>query len=241
MIQPVNCYENEGNQAVLSAIPSSAKKIVDLGCGAGNIGKKASKREIVWDGVTISVEEAAAAKKHYRNVVLHDLEKGLPPQGLDREYDVCICSHVIEHIVWPQKLLGDIRELLSRTNGLLIMAVPNFVNHEIRMKILRGKFEYRPSGILDINHVRWYTFKSAQRLLIQNGFTITKAWAEGNFPVGKKLRKKRLAPGLFKAIDRFACRRFPGLFGFELLYTAKPAPASSSVIAGSRPDQETLL
>lgn len=222
MVQSTNVYDNQGNKEVLSAIPSSAKKILDLGCGAGNIGKNALQTGIVWDGITISQDEAEIARHYYRKVILHNLENGLPLDRLDDDYDVCICSHVIEHIVWPDRLLQDMKLLLTKSNGQLIMAVPNALFHEVRMKFLRGKFEYKSSGILDLNHVRWYTFKSAQALLIKNGFQINQSWVEGNCPFINKALRKRISARLLKKIDTFFCARFPGLFGFQLLYSATP-------------------
>jgi SAM-dependent methyltransferase len=221
MVQSTDIYDNQGNKEVFGAIPASAKKILDLGCGAGNIGKGAIKTGIIWDGITISPDEAEIARGYYRKVILHNLENGLPLDQLDTDYDVCICSHVIEHIVWPDKLLHDINKLLSRSNGLFIMAVPNALYHEVRMKFLRGKFEYKSSGILDINHVRWYTFKTAKDLLTKNGFTIDKAWVEGKCPISRNIRK--IIPAqLIKKLDNVSCRLIPGLLGYQLLYTGKP-------------------
>jgi SAM-dependent methyltransferase len=221
MIEPLSAYVNNGNREVLSAIPPDAKKILDLGCGGGNNARLFKGSTALWDGVTISPEEAEVARKHYRNVVLYNLENGLPSEGLDTDYDACICSHVIEHIVWPQKLFHDIHAVLRVKTGTLIMAVPNAVHHQIRSKIVRGKFDYRGSGILDVNHVRWYTFRSACELLEKNGFTVTRAWAEGDFPIGRFIRQFLSVHAKVK-MNRIACDYFPGFFGYQLLYTAVP-------------------
>lgn len=214
-------YENNGNNEIISSLPVNFNSILDIGCGAGNIGKNLSGKKIICDGITISEDEAQQAKQYYRNVLIHNVENGLPITQLDSSYDVCICSHVIEHIVWPEKLLRDIRTILLKTNGILIMAVPNAVNHEARMKILRGKFDYKPTGIFDLNHVRWYTYKTAGNLLMRNGFTITKSWGEGKFPLGRDIRKI-IPANVLKKIDNLCVSLFPGFFGCQLLYTAKP-------------------
>ena len=147
MVKPLDTYVNNGNPEVLSAIPPQAHKILDLGCGAGNNARIYNGPSAIWDGVTISREEAEVAKQYYRNVVLFNLENGLPGQGLDGDYDACICSHVIEHIVWPGKLIHDVGEVLTANRGTLVMAIPNAVNHLIRSKFARGKFEDRKSVV----------------------------------------------------------------------------------------------
>jgi 2-polyprenyl-3-methyl-5-hydroxy-6-metoxy-1,4-benzoquinol methylase len=221
MIQSTELYDNSGNQQVLSAIPQNAQNILDLGCGAANVGKSSNKNSVIWDGVTISESEASIAKKYYQEVYVHNLESGLPAETLNRPYDTCVASHVIEHIVWPSRLLKDIHNVLSKSNGTLIVALPNALHHEVRMKLLRGKFVYKESGIMDINHVRWYTYKSAQQLLTDNGFRITKSWVEGTFPISKKTRK-HIPIGILKKLDNFACKTYPGLFGFQMIFVAKP-------------------
>lgn len=220
MTQSNQYYENTGNREIYSAIPDYCKYVLDIGCGAGSLGKNSPHKNVFWDGITISEKEAESARQIYRNVLLHNAENGLPISCLCSSYDVCICSHVIEHIFWPQALLKDIRSLLAKSNGILIMALPNAVYYNARMKIMRGKFEYRNSGIFDYNHTRWYTFKTGKELLIKNGFTVSKSWTEGKFPLGNTARRK-IPRRLMQSIDRLSGRLWPGLFGYQLLYTAK--------------------
>jgi SAM-dependent methyltransferase len=220
MAKSTEVYINQGNRFVYDAIPGKARTILDLGCGGANIGKTIANNKFIWDGVTISESEAQIAKQHYQDVFVHNLENGLPIQAKERPYDVCICSHVLEHIAWPKQLFSDIRSVLIKSNGTLIVALPNALYYDIRLKFLRGKFQYRDSGILDINHLRWYTFASGKQLLENQGFTITNSGVEGKFPLSKKIRNS-LPVKLIHAVDKFWGKRIPGLFGFQMIYVAK--------------------
>jgi len=220
MAESTEIYINQGNKFVYDAIPGSAKTILDLGCGGANVGKTITNNKYIWEGVTISESEAQIARQHYQNVFVHNLENGLPTESKERHYDVCICSHVLEHIAWPQRLFSDIRSVLTKSNGTLIVALPNALYYDIRMKFLRGKFEYRDSGILDINHLRWYTFASGKKLLEQNGFTITRSFVEGKVPLSKNIRNA-LPLKLINTIDTFCGKCVPGLLGFQMIYVAK--------------------
>jgi len=76
------CY-SAVNMAVLCRVPASAKRLLDLGCGTGALGRKLKEitdREVV--GVTYSKEEAALAAKNLdRVIVCGDGGDGLRPSG----------------------------------------------------------------------------------------------------------------------------------------------------------------
>lgn len=205
-------YQHQGNTAVIKLVSPNAKKILDVGCGAGSNAAVLYSQGYIVDGITLSEDEGVLAKEFCRKVYIHNLEDGLPV-NIDKDYDTCICSHVLEHICWPERLLTEIREALLANNGTLVVALPNLLNYRDRLKLLMGQFEYsEDGGIWDNTHFRWYTFKSAQNLLRKNGFTITRAYADGIFPFGKV---RKILPNFTKLIDRLACKYFPGCLDFN--------------------------
>lgn len=189
-----------------------------MGCGAGDNASILMQRGATVDGITLSAEEAHVAAAVCRKVVVHDLEKGLPLDLAD-SYDCCLCSHVIEHLCWPGPLLADVNRLLSPSNGLLIVALPNFLFVKQRYKILRGDFYYERSGLWDETHFRWYTFVTARQLIESAGFEISHASATGYLPLGP-IRKA--VPKIAQILDLWVSRRWPGLFGWQFLYVARP-------------------
>lgn len=210
-------YENIGNSAVLIEIPHDCGRVLDLGCGAGDNAKILFAAGKVVDGVTLSVSEASLARPYCANVVIGDLERGLPA-GLATSYDTVIASHVLEHICYPEKLFSDLRPVLLPT-GLLVVALPNILFWRYRLRLLFGCFEYETSGIMDNTHFRWYSYRSAQRLLVENGFEVLKARAEGSFPL--PLVRRFLPKSMSRAIDNFAASLLPGLFGYQFIITAR--------------------
>lgn len=210
-------YKNEGNPAVLRCVPESARTILDVGCGAGDNARILARNGRIVDGVTLSVPEREEALQHCRNVIIHDLEKGLPAD-LAGPYDCVICSHVLEHICWPEKLLRDIRERLA-PEGLLVVALPNLMYYKNRWNLVTGRFDYQDSGLMDNTHFRWYTFRSAGAMLVGNGLEVLLAAAEGSFPIPAV--RKMLPAGLARWIDARASATFPGLFGYQFIYCAR--------------------
>lgn len=208
------------NDSVVGMVPNAAETILDVGCGCGGTAAELARLGKVVDGVTWSEAESIDAAEWCRNVVVADVSDGLPA-ALSGPYDVVICSHLLEHIAYPQKLLRDVYQVL-KPGGVLIVAIPNILFWEDRLRLLAGVWEYQHYGTFDYTHVRWYTVRSMRRLLAESGFVADLFCADGWFPapglrflMGKKLRDK---------LNAFACKCWPGLFGKQLRYrVTKPA------------------
>ena len=209
-------YANDGNPEVLRWVPSSARRILDLGCGAGGNAAALAGRVERIDGVTLSEGEAIRAREICNEVFVHNLEEGLP-LGTQAPYDTVLASHVLEHLCFPEKLLRDVAEQLT-PGGTLIVALPNLMNFKFRIPLILGRFEYQDGGIMDNTHFRWYTFKSGRLLLEAHGFRVIRAYASGHFPMPFI---RRLVPSAIQRwIDHAATSFSPGFFGLQLIYVA---------------------
>lgn len=209
-------YFNEGNQAVLNLVEGNQGTVLDIGCGAGDNARKLVNRGFIVDGITLSEEEAFLCKSFMRRVWVHNVEQGLPLE-VKETYDFILCSHVLEHIVYPNTLLKDIRARL-KPKGKLIVALPNIMHYQSRIKLLKGDFNYNDTGIWDYTHVRWYTFQSGAQLLHENGFKLISSTVDGDIPF---LRLFRVIPfQIRRVIYRGLTMISKGLFGSQLLFVA---------------------
>lgn len=61
-----------------------------------------------------------------------------------------------------------------RPEGLAIVSVPNVAHLTVRLPLLFGRFDYREEGrgVLEWDHVRFFTFASARQLVESSGFTV---------------------------------------------------------------------
>ena len=208
-------YQNSGNEDVLNLIKGKGLIILDIGCGTGSIAKRLVAEGNIVDGISISSNELKQAKEFLRNAYLFNLETGLPPEIEKDTYDYIICSHILEHIAYPEKLLSDIKKVLKK-NGFLIVALPNLFHYKTRIQLLKGNFPYSDAGILDYTHVRWYSYKSAIETLSKN-FVIEIATVTGEMPfnrIFKRILPKKLSQFLYKILVGIS----KGLFGYQLLY-----------------------
>lgn len=214
-------YENRGNSALLALLPNKTTRVLDIGCGAGDNARLVAATGRTVDGITLSESEAEAARQVCRKVLVHDLECGLPPQ-VDTPYDAVICSHVLEHLRWPDRLLNEISELLRPSEGVLLVALPNVLFYKNRWRLMKGYFDYEESGLMDASHFRWFTYASSRRLLESCGFEVLHHSCEGSFPL--PFVRRLVGRQFTAAVDAGATKLCPGLFGYQLLILARPVP-----------------
>ena len=202
------------NPSLIRVLPSKSSLALDVGCGCGGTAAWLVSRGVQVDGISWNLEELEQAAKHCRATFQCDLNEGLPNIKAS-EYDLIVCSHIFEHIAYPQNLLTDIQRAL-KPSGVLVVAIPNLLFWRDRMKLLRGKFEYQPSGTFDYTHLRWYTRDSMIQIMTEHGFQLESFVGEGwialpglRYLVGTSIRKR---------INDFVANRWPGLFAAQLLF-----------------------
>jgi SAM-dependent methyltransferase len=205
------------NGDVLARVPGGARRVLDVGCGTGELGRVVKQRlgcELV--GLTHSRAEAEAATAHLDRVLVCDLNE-FEPDGLGR-FDCVICSHVLEHLYRPERLLRALGQNLA-PGGVLVVALPNVLHWRQRLEFLRGRFRYEDGGLMDRTHYRFYDWATARALLAEGGFEVVGAEACGGFPLS------RYAAALGRRLDRAALRVSPGMFGTQFVFVCRAATA----------------
>jgi SAM-dependent methyltransferase len=202
------------NRAVFDRIPVSAGTILDIGCGDGTLGEALKRRApCVVTGVTASEAETARARTVLDKAVVANLDHDdLSSLG---QFDVIVCSHVLEHLRDPGKTLAGLRANLA-PGGLLIVALPNPLLWRQRLEFMAGRFRYtQGGGIMDDTHLRFFDWTTARQLVEGAGFTVREAFADGGWP------GSRFLPGVLGgAVDGLARSVFPGFVGVQFVLTA---------------------
>lgn len=209
------------NPAILSLIPNSTRKILDIGCGSGELGRELKSRmscEVV--GITYSQAEAEAASDHLDYVIVEDLNN-LDPANIDvnfKDFDLIVCSHILEHLYYPQILLERLHKLCE-PECKLIIALPNALNFRQRIRFLRGDFKYTEGGLMDQTHFRFFDWDTSFDLLKNSGYNVVYRKADGYFPLPGL---RRLIQPIALQIDKLAVQLMPGLFGTQFILMAHP-------------------
>jgi SAM-dependent methyltransferase len=215
-------YINAGNDLVLSLVPADAGRILDVGCGAGDNARRLKQakpdRHIV--GITHSRDESEMASPFMAALHIIDIERDLETD-LGGPFDLLLFSHVLEHTRDPLEVLRRFLPLLAE-GGHVLIAVPNTLEWRTRLRFLRGQFNYADSGILDRTHLRFFTYQTAARELLEPlpELRLVTRKGRGALPFGR-LRRRLLPGGLLRALDEAAVRRFPNILAGEVALLAR--------------------
>lgn len=165
-------YYEDDRQEMLEFLPRNPERLLDIGCSEGLFGAAVKKRFPGCETWGVEPVAEAAQKAASRNDrVLHT-----PLENTDElptaYFDVVTMNDVLEHMVWPEPALLVAKRVL-KSDGRLVLSLPNvqFLNNVINL-VFRNDWEYQDSGILDRTHFRFYTTKSAARLLESAGFQV---------------------------------------------------------------------
>jgi len=211
----------------IERVPAGAR-VLDLGCGRGLLAAELAKKGCIVHGVdNLELAEAPSLAGFTR----HDLDQGPPALDL-AGFDVVLMLDILEHLHSPEAFLAELRRLPGATKPQILVSVPNIAFLPLRLRLLLGGFEYGREGILDLTHRRLFTLRSLERLLDQAGFRMEEVYGVPA-PFPKALGNGRLSRALV-ALNRLAIPLSMGVFGYQLMATARALPTVVALLERSR-------
>jgi len=164
-------YYEHPREEIAALVPPGARCIVDVGCGAGALGKhlKESRPGVQVRGVEIVPEEAERAGRVLDDVAGTDAQNGMPAHW--PEPDCVVFADVLEHLTDPWAVLRQWRRHLA-PGGSLVVSLPNIAHRSVVAGLVRGRWEYGPYGILDRMHLRFFTRWSAVEMIESSGYKV---------------------------------------------------------------------
>ena len=180
-------YFSNPRDDMLKYIPKNAARTLEFGCGCGNFSaliKETCKAE-TW-GVEIE-DKAAKEARHVLDKIInadaHEALKQIP----NNYFDCIILFDILEHLVDPYSLLSDLKIKLT-PKGVIVLSIPNIRYYSKFFDfVVHGNWDYKSHGILDRTHLRFFTYKSIQKVLQELEFNIVKI--EGIHPTSSTTYK----------------------------------------------------
>ncbi len=164
-------YHDLPRREILDLIPFNAKRILDLGCGTGALGKALKERQSCHiTGIELNKEAFKTAKKNL-DICLCDNLNRYDPAFVDVKYDCIILADILEHLVSPWAILKKFASVLT-DDGVVITSIPNVAHPWVLKNLELGLFRYEPAGLLDITHLRFFTKTSIFQLFYAAGLKI---------------------------------------------------------------------
>jgi 2-polyprenyl-3-methyl-5-hydroxy-6-metoxy-1,4-benzoquinol methylase len=169
-------YMEEVNEGILKQfqrmLPTTGR-VLDVGCGRAALAF--AIRQLGWEvwGVEQSGEACATAGKRVHTLVeadLHDYDRVRAHLG-DTRFDALVFSDVLEHVYDPRTVLEKYVDFV-KPGGKVLISLPNAVVWTNRLSLLFGRVEYTDTGVMDRTHIRFFTFRTAKRLVRAAGLSL---------------------------------------------------------------------
>ena len=141
-------------------------KILDYGCGVGNISFNLAKSGYQVIGVDISKNAVNGCKHTNKIISLDNIEFKVYDNisNMKDQFDVIILSEVIEHIDNDLQFLKDSKKKLNH-GGLIILSTPS-INAPLYKLNLLNEFDKR------VGHKRRYSTEILQKLIDEAGLDL---------------------------------------------------------------------
>ncbi len=149
---------------LLPAPSGERNRLVDLGCGAGEL--SVSARDLGWDVTAVDVSPGNVDNVRKLGFVAEVADLNQPLPFANATFDFVTMTEVIEHVVNAELLLGEAARML-RPGGRLLISTPNIGYYSCRFGTLIGK---PPKG--EGYHFRFFTKKLLERKLREAGFAV---------------------------------------------------------------------
>lgn len=150
------------------------KRVLEFGCATGNMSRilhEQFKCDII--GVEIVPEAADIAREFCSKVFVGNIEELNFEKELEpKTFDVIIFADVLEHLKDPFNILKKVIIFL-KDDGFVLASIPNIAHASIIMELIKGNFRYKPLGLLDDAHLRFFTKHSIYELFEKGGYVVS--------------------------------------------------------------------
>jgi 2-polyprenyl-3-methyl-5-hydroxy-6-metoxy-1,4-benzoquinol methylase len=186
-------------------------RVLECGCSNGFLSKLISAGGSRVVGLDIDGEATEQARPFCARVLSLDLNENGWTKDVGEQFDLVTFGDVLEHLVHPQIALREAMQILA-PGGRVLICLPNIAHWSMRLKLLRGHFEYEPLGLLDFTHLRFFTVSTAKKMIEDAGYKIVRFQ-----PVYGGMVKSRLLP-LWQKLAGW----LPNALAIQMIFVAEP-------------------
>jgi 2-polyprenyl-3-methyl-5-hydroxy-6-metoxy-1,4-benzoquinol methylase len=176
-------YLYEPVAELLANIPPNAL-VVDIGCGNGSFLSLFQGRGWQLYGSDYSSTGIEIAKASYPDIKFSlGNAEAMPDELTNRagQFDVVLCTEVIEHVYNPRGLLKTCHDLL-KPNGMLVLTTPYHGYLKNLMMAVTGKLDGHFTVLWDHGHIKFWSHKTMREVLTESNFTNIKFSGAGRIP-----------------------------------------------------------
>ncbi len=155
--------ESDNSLKMINECITDNSMILEFGPANGRFTKHLSiNRNCKVDIVEIDDEAGAEAAQYARFSLVGPVDGNIENYvWLERfgqnKYDYIVFADVLEHLYNPENVLEKCKSLLSE-DGKIAISLPNIAYNGIILNLLRDRFNYTSTGLLDDTHIRFFAY-----------------------------------------------------------------------------------
>ncbi len=194
---------------LIALAPGIHGRVLEIGCAEGlTMEYLASRYNCSVAGLDYCENAIATARgKGYEVYKCNLNDEELPFS--ECEFDFVLIGDVLEHLYDPWSVLAAIVRVL-KDDGTILISIPN-VKHYTLLKdlVLRDRWQYCESGLLDVTHIRFFTGEGVKQLISRSGLEVS------------VLAYNIVQSRFMKILNRLCFRRLHSFLVFHYLVAAK--------------------
>lgn len=191
------------SHALLVELVGREQTVLDIGCASGDLGRVLKSRGCKVAGVELDPGAAELAERVLDEVLIGDVgELDLITHFGKESFDVVVFGDVLEHLADPVAVLRKVLPLLTNA-GAVVASIPNVAHGSVRLSLLSGRFDYRPLGLLDSTHLRFFTRGSVHSVFREAGLAPVemRRTTVGIFDTEIDVRREEFDEGIVNAVE----------------------------------------
>ena len=153
--------------------------VLDLGCGEATFAQPII--ELGRDYLGVELDEGSVERCREAGIDVHLVDLADPDTDAvhdrlvelvdGRPVAAIALLDVIEHLVDPARVFGDLARLVERLGGpTLVVSIPNVTHIDIATKLLLGRWDMTTTGLLDDTHVTFFDNARVESFTAAAGF-----------------------------------------------------------------------
>lgn len=173
---------------------SHPNKILDVGCASGWFLHELSKQyhKTKCFGIDVYGQAISYGKKRYPSLVLKKADAHSLPFP-DKSFDVIVCTEVLEHVENPEKVIHEIKRILT-DDGLAIIEMDT---GNLLFRVVWFWWTNIRNGVWKDSHIHVFTTQKLEKMIKRAGFSIQQKyifnWTMGvAFGIQKKSKLRHM-------------------------------------------------
>lgn len=236
----IDLSNRNNSHALIMEFVGSGKRVLDVGTATGYVAQALVQQGCAVTGIELDPEAAKKAEEHCERVIVGDVEGlDLRKELGEETFDVILFGDVLEHLRNPLQVLSKVRPFLS-SEGYVVASIPNIAHGSVRLALLQGEFRYRPLGLLDDTHLRFFTRENIEEMFAEAGYVIAgmERTRQDIFHTEVKVDRERVTQEMLETI-----RKDPEAETYQFVFAGYPVESTGVVakLSGKLSEKEVQI